>query len=149
MADVIGSKGDRIPDLVYARPEHTVREAIRTMRSYGVSQLPVAKGDMPLAAAEVMGSVSELRLMERVLNDADLFDQPVETIMSPPLPTIGAYQSLDMAVEALEHAPAMLVLDGGRPSAVVSSSDVLRFLSESAPSVDSAATASATTGAGS
>ncbi len=139
MADVLGRKSDRIPNLVYVRPEQTVREAIRTMRSYGVSQLPVAKGDMPLAAAEVMGSVSELRLMERVLDNAELFEQSVESIMSPPLPTIGAYQSVDMAVEMLEHATAVLVLDGGRPHAVVSSSDVLRFLSENALEVGESA----------
>ena len=41
-----------------------MREAILTMRKHGLSQLPVAKGEMPLAAAEVMGSVDELRLME-------------------------------------------------------------------------------------
>ena len=132
LSDVLEAKSGKVPPLVYARPRHTVSEAIQTMRSYGVSQLPVAKGDMPLAAAEVMGSVSELRLMERVLDSPELFEEPVESIMSAPLPTIGAYQSIDIVVEQLEHAPAVLVLDGGRPSAVVSSSDVLRFLSEEA-----------------
>ncbi|MEZ5340943.1 MAG: hypothetical protein R2706_05705 [Acidimicrobiales bacterium] len=34
------------------------------MRGRGLSQLVVAKGDMPIAAAEVMGSIDELRLME-------------------------------------------------------------------------------------
>jgi cystathionine beta-synthase len=120
-----------IPPLVYVYPEATVREAILTMRKHGLSQLPVAKGEMPLAAAEVMGSVDELRLMERAFADPSTFTQPVEEVMSPPLPTIGSGQPVELAVELLESAPALLVLDGGRPRAVLARTDVLTFLSSS------------------
>jgi len=49
--------------------------------------------------------------------------------MAPALPTIGVGQPVALAVEMLESCSAMLVLDGGRPRAVISSSDVLNFLS--------------------
>ena len=67
MSDILAARatGD-IPPLVYVYPDATVRDAILTMRKHGLSQLPVAKGAMPLAAAEVMGSVDELQLMEWV-----------------------------------------------------------------------------------
>lgn len=134
VADVMSAKSGNLPPLVYVQPEQTVKEAIVTMRSYGVSQLPVAKGEMPLAAAEVMGSVTEVRLLGAALEDADLFEMPVEDVMGPALHTIGIGQSIELAVEALDTATALLVLDGGRPTAVISRSDLLRYLSETADS---------------
>ena len=59
-----------------------------------------------------------------------LDDKTVEDVMAAPLPTIGAGQPVALAVEMLESCSAMLVLDGGRPRAVVSSTDVLNFLSD-------------------
>jgi len=53
----------------------------------------------------------------------------VEEIMGPKLATIGVGQPVALAVEMLNAGRALLVLDGGRPRAVVSRSDVLSFLS--------------------
>ena len=114
---------------MYVYPDATVRDAIMTMRKHGLSQLPVAKGAMPLAAAEVMGSVDELQLMEWVFLESSALDRPVEDVMSPPLPTIGSGQPVGLAVQLLESANALLVLDGGRPRAVLARTDVLTFLS--------------------
>ena len=122
-----------IPDLVYVAPEDTVRTAVLTLRKHGVSQMPVAKGDMPIAAAEVMGSVSELWLMSQAFEAQGVLDRPLEEVMQPALTTIGAGEGIERAVELLEYSPALLVLDGGRPRTVISRTDVLSFLS---PDVD-------------
>ena len=58
--------------------------AVNVMRAYGVSQLPVAKGEMPLAAAEVLGAVDELALMDLAFRDPAVLDEPVEKVMGPP-----------------------------------------------------------------
>ena len=126
--DVLESRRTDLPPLIYLQPEQTAREAVATMRRHGVSQLPVAKGEMPLAAAEVMGAVNELRLMEGAFSDSSLLDEPVEKIMGPKLPTIGVGQPVELAVELLDSAGGLLVLDGGRPRAVIGRSDVLSFL---------------------
>ena len=102
------------------------------MSDHGVSQLPVAKGEMPLANAEVMGSVSELRIMDLAFGNDSVLDKTVEDIMGPKLRTVGSGQPIALAVEMLESCSALLVLDGGRPRAVISSSDVLLFLSKGA-----------------
>lgn len=132
VGDVIGRRSSGVPDLLYVQPHESVRDAVALMREHGVSQLPVGKGEMPLAAAEIAGSVSELRLMELAFDTDAVLDKTVEDIMAPPLPTIGFGQPVALAVEMLERCSAMLVLDGGRPRAVVSSSDVLNFLSTAA-----------------
>jgi cystathionine beta-synthase len=89
----------------------------------------VAKGAMPLAAAEVMGSIDELRIMELAFGDHSVLDRSVEDVMSPRMPTIGIGQTVEMAVQLLDLAPALLVLDGGRPRTVVARADLLSFLS--------------------
>lgn len=132
VADVIGSRDGQLPPLVYVQPHEPVRKAVSLMREHGLSQLPVAKGDMPLAAAEVMGSVDELQLMEKAFRSGSILNVSVEQVMGPRLPTIGAGQSVDHAVALLDHAPALLVLDGGRPCTVVARTDVLSYLSQAA-----------------
>ena len=129
VADVLGAKDGDVPRLVYVQPEDSVRDAVRLMHEHDVSQLPVAKGEMPLAAAEVMGSIDELRIMESAFGDSSTLDRSVEDVMSPRMPTIGIGQPVELAVQLLDMAPALLVLDGGRPRTVVARADLLSFLS--------------------
>ena len=114
-------------DLLYVNPEHTVREAIELMRARGVSQLPVCKNTPPFAAAEVSGSVDELELMEAIARDPSVMGTPVEKVMGSTLPSIGIGQKVERAVKMLEAAPALLVLSGGRPLAVLTRTDILSY----------------------
>jgi len=132
IADLLDAQDDDLPELIYVGPDDTVRDAALLMRKYGVSQIAVAKGEMPLSAAEVMGSVSELWLMNQTHRTDDVLDRPIEEVVQDPLPTIGAGEPIDRAVALLEHAPALLVLDGGRPRTIVSRTDLLGFLSPDA-----------------
>ncbi|MCL4147769.1 UNVERIFIED_CONTAM: hypothetical protein GTU68_061778 [Idotea baltica] len=129
VSDVLSAKNQDVPRLVYLQPEDSVRKAVDLMHEHDVSQLPVAKGEMPLAAAEVMGSLDELRIMELAFSDASVLDRSVEDVMSPKMPTIGIGQPVELAVQLLDLAPALLVLDGGRPRTVVARADLLSFLS--------------------
>ena len=133
VAAVLDARGDALPPLLYVNPEHTVREAVELLRRHGVSQVPVVLNEPPFAAAEVQGAVDELRLMDLVARDPAVLDRPVGEVMGQELPTIGIGQPVELAVELLDTAPALLVLSGGRPTAVLTRTDVLSFLSSSAP----------------
>lgn len=136
VADVLEAKEGDIPRLVYLQPTDSLRDAVKLMHEHDVSQLPVAKGEMPLAAAEVMGSIDELRIMELAFGDSRVLDRSVEEVMSPNMSTIGIGQPVELAVELLDQCPALLVLDGGRPRTVVARADLLSFLStEAGPGV--------------
>jgi cystathionine beta-synthase len=124
---VLDARTDSLDRLLYVNPEEPVRRAIDLMREHGISQLPVCKNTPPFAAAEVAGSVDELELMERIAADAAVVDLPVEEVMAAPLPTIGVGQRLEHAIELLQTRPALLVLAGGRPVAVLSRTDVLAY----------------------
>jgi cystathionine beta-synthase len=130
VAEIIEARRGDIPPLVYIQPHETVRRAVNVMRGYGVSQLPVAKGEMPLAAAEILGAVDELALMDRAFHEPAVMDEPVEKVMGPRLPTIGIGQPIALAVELLDRAGALVVLAGGRPHVVLGRTDILNHLSQ-------------------
>ncbi len=124
---VLDAKNPSLDSLLYVNPDETVRTAIERMREYGVSQLPVCKNTPPFAAAEVSGSVDELELMEAIAGDSAVMDVAVEDVMGPHLPTIGAGQRLERALEMLHTAPALLVLSDGRPLSVLTRTDILSY----------------------
>ncbi len=124
---VLDTRNASIENLLYVNPHQPVSDAIELMRSTGVSQLPVCKNTPPFAAAEVSGAIDELDLMEAIHRDPDVMSTPVEKAMGPKLPTIGVGQKLELAVEMLETAPALLVLSGGRPLSVLTRTDVLAY----------------------
>jgi cystathionine beta-synthase len=70
--------------------------------------------------------------MEAAFHDPGAFDLPVVKVMGPKLPTIGIGQPMQAAVEMLEHMPALLVLSGGRPTTVLTRTDILSFLGQAA-----------------
>jgi cystathionine beta-synthase len=113
--------------LLYVNPDQTVREAIDVMKTNGISQLPVCKNTPPFANAEVSGSIDELDVMEAISRDPAVLDMAVERVMGRRLPTIGVGQRIEKAVQMLEAAPALLVLSGGRPLAVITRTDILSY----------------------
>ncbi len=124
---VLDTRNASIDNLLYVNPHQLVSEAIAIMRTNGISQLPVCKNTPPFAAAEVSGAVDELDLMEAIHRDPNVMSTPVEHVMSPKLPMIGVGQKVELAVEMLESAPALLVLSGGRPLSVLTRTDVLAY----------------------
>jgi cystathionine beta-synthase len=125
---VLEAKGTRLPSLVHVHPEESVRTAISILDEYGVSQLPVVKAEPPVALAEMVGSVTDRLLLERTLHRPEAFDQPVSSVMEPPMATIGQGETVDQVAERLQAFPAVVVLDGGRPVGIVTRSDLLTFL---------------------
>jgi cystathionine beta-synthase len=125
-----------IPNLVLVTPDEPARTAFALMRDLGVSQVVVSvTKEPPLAAKEVSGTVSELQLMDKAFRDPTVLDRPVGEIMEPAMPMVGIGETVTDAVECLERAPGVLVLDGGHPIGVLTTQDVLSFLASRSPSV--------------
>jgi len=129
VGDVLQRKGSELPELVHVHPEETVGSAIKILREYHVSQMPVVKHEPPVMAAEVMGSVIERDLLDAVFADRAALDSPLSDRMSPALPMVGSGEQLTVAMAALEKASALLVLDDGKPVGIITRSDLLAFLS--------------------
>jgi cystathionine beta-synthase len=126
---VLDTRNTSIQNLLYVNPDQPVSDAIELMRANGVSQLPVCKNTPPFANAEVSGAIDELELMDVIHRDPGVMNTEVEKVMSSKLPTIGVGQKVELAVEMLENAPALLVLSGGRPLSVLTRTDLLSYFS--------------------
>ncbi len=121
--------GLSIPAIVYASAGETVRAAIDRLQEYGISQMPVvADGEINDVGA-IVGSLQEKTLLEKVYQQPDLLEQPVERLMDPPLPVVPEGENLSAAVQALETgAPGVVVVRDERPLGVLTRLDVLEFI---------------------
>jgi len=66
--------------------------------------------------------------MSLAFSDPSVLDRHVAEVMSPPLPSVGLGEPVDVVVGALEGATAVLVLDAGHPVGILTRSDLLAFL---------------------
>jgi cystathionine beta-synthase len=129
VGDILHRKSADLPALVHVHLDETVRDVISTMREFEVSQVPVVRAEPPLrTSSEVAGSVAERELMSRAFSDPSVLDRHVAEVMSPPLPSVGLGEPVDVVVSALEAATAVLVLDAGHPVGILTRSDLLAFL---------------------
>ena len=118
-----------VPDLVTIRSHEKVGAAIDAMREYGISQLPVVRADPVDSLADVVGSLQERELLERVFKNADALNEDVAVAMQPPLPAVDADASVDQVYEGLSGGSgAVVVVNAGRPAGILTRSDLLEFL---------------------
>jgi cystathionine beta-synthase len=117
------------PALVTISAHQKVGEAIDVMHRYSISQLPVVRDGDEASLADVIGSLQDRDLLDRVFRDPDALHEDVATAMQPPLATVDAGASVDEIVAALTAGTnAVLVAHHGRPAGVVTRSDVLEYL---------------------
>jgi cystathionine beta-synthase len=119
-----------VPDLVTIGSHEKVGAAIDVMQRYGISQLPVVRGEPVDSLADVVGSLQERGLLERVFRNPDALNEDVAVAMQPPLPAVDADASVNQVYEALSgRSGAVVVVSHGRPAGIVTRSDLLEFLS--------------------
>ncbi|HMH58388.1 MAG TPA: cystathionine beta-synthase [Galbitalea sp.] len=129
VADLIRLKSGDMPDLVHAHPSDTVRDAIQIMAKHEVSQLPVLTAEPPVVIGEVTGAIAEGDLVELVFSGAANMTDSIAEFVGSPLGLIGVQESVTQARSALAKASALLVVDDGKPVAVLTRTDLLNYLS--------------------
>jgi len=118
-----------LPDLVAVAKDEKVGRAIDLLQSYGISQIPVATSDKPDGVDDIVGSVHERGLLDRVFRDRDAIGRTVGEVMDAPLPVVELRHGIDEVVMDLSQgAEAVVVVDGSKPVGVLSRADLLEFL---------------------
>ena len=79
-------------------------------------------------AAEVVGSVVESDLLDALFSGKAKLSDAVDAHMSAPLPIVGAGEAVDAAIDALQGASGVIVVEDGRPMGVVTRQDLLGYL---------------------
>jgi cystathionine beta-synthase len=132
IGEVLGEKRrvePAIPDVVAVPSHEKVGRAIDLLQAYGISQVPVAKSEVPDDIAQVLGSINERSLLDRVFRDPDTIERDVIEVMDPPLPVVQSAAGVeDMFADLSRGAEAVLVVDGARPVGVLTRANLLEFL---------------------
>ncbi|MDP6286162.1 MAG: pyridoxal-phosphate dependent enzyme, partial [Acidimicrobiales bacterium] len=126
--DAVNFRNSETVELLYLNPEETVSSALKTMEKNEISHLPVAVGEMPISAAEVLGSISKEILINNSENKDGL---TVKDFLQPPLEIIGVGENIFNVVKLFDKSKTFLVLDKGRPITVLTKSEIEAFVSES------------------
>ncbi|TML84191.1 MAG: cystathionine beta-synthase [Actinobacteria bacterium] len=127
-----------VPALVTISSHQKVGEAIDVMQRYSISQLPVVRdGEGQIdSLADVIGSLQDRDLLDRVFKNPDALHEDVAAAMQPPLATIDISQSLDEVFGTLTgRTNAVVVARDGKPVGVLTRSDLLEYLAHRRASV--------------
>jgi cystathionine beta-synthase len=113
-------------DLIAAAPGDEIGGVIERMTEEGISQMPV------IDDGEVVGSVTETRILNRLIDAPDARTQPVRTIMGDPFPVVPASLHLDHLSAYLEQNAGAVLVDHGPESrkgySVLTKSDLISAL---------------------
>ena len=126
--DVVAARQRTLPHLVVISTREKVGRAIDMMQEFGISQMPVTE-DGAGGAVNLVGSIQERTLLDRVYRDPELIETPVGAAMDSPFPTIGTAAHIDDAFEALlGGASALVVVEDARPVGILTRLDLLEFM---------------------
>jgi cystathionine beta-synthase len=132
VAQLLHSKGieeRQVPALVTIAAHQKVGEAIDVMQRYSISQLPVVRNGVVESLADVIGSLQDRDLLDRVFKNADALHEDVASAMQPPLAAVEEGASVEAIFAALTgRSNAVLVARDGKPVGVVTRSDLLEYL---------------------
>ena len=84
-----------VPALITIAAHQKVGEAIDIMQQYSISQLPVVRDGDVQSLADVIGSLQDRDLLDRVFKNPDALHEDVATAMQPPLAAVETDITLD------------------------------------------------------
>jgi cystathionine beta-synthase len=124
VGDLLRMKRAAVPDLITIARDATVRGALDLIRKHNISQIPVVNGEK-----RVVGTVLESTLMKGLLDGKVASDDPVSSIMDPPLPRVAAGDPVSQALQIMADRRSALLVedDGGRLAGIVSHFDLIGF----------------------
>ncbi len=102
-AGELASKHADLP-LVTVYGEELVSHAIDKMRKYSISQIPVMKD------GKIVGAVNDSKVYQLLVDQPELRDTPISTIMDAPLPIVKSDTPIDQVSRLVnKDTPAVLV----------------------------------------
>jgi cystathionine beta-synthase len=118
-----------VPALITIAAHQKVGEAIDVMQQYSISQLPVVRDGDVQSLADVIGSLQDRDLLDRVFKNPDALHEDVATAMQPPLAAVETDVTLDEVFATLTgRTNAVVIASKGKPIGVLTRSDLLDYL---------------------
>jgi cystathionine beta-synthase len=103
----------------------SMRKVVTTMRQNAISQMPVVGTDGTL-----VGTIEEVDLLNHILEAGQdhSYDQPVDRLVQNAKAVYPPEASLDDAMPMLTDGYALILVEEGRPTGILTKIDVLDFL---------------------
>jgi cystathionine beta-synthase len=118
-----------LPELVTIESHQKVGQAIDLMQRYSISQLPVVRHEPAESLTDIVGSLQERGLLDRIFKNPDTLNEDVAAAMQPPLAAVDSGETVDTVFSALTNgSPAVVVASAGRPAGMLTRSDLLEYL---------------------
>ena len=118
-----------IPEFVTIESHQKVGHAIDLMQRYSISQLPVVRHEPAESLADIVGSLQERGLLDRIFRNPDALNEEVAAAMQPPLAAVDADETVDTVFSAMTNgSPAVVVASNGQPAGMLTRSDLLEYL---------------------
>ena len=128
-ADQVLSSRQKQTNIIAAGPGDELGDVIETMTDEGISQMPVLDDDH-----EVVGSITETRILNELIEDPDSRKAPVREIMGTPFPVVPASLHLDHLSSYLERDAGAVLVDHGPNSqkgySILTKSDLISALAQ-------------------
>src|SRR6266699_3151432 len=118
-----------VPAVITIAAHQKVGEAIAVMQRYSISQLPVVRDGEVSSLTDVIGSLQDRDLLDRVFKNPDALHEDVASAMQPPLAAVDAEQTLDEVFATLTgRTNALVIASKGKPIGVLTRWDLLDYL---------------------
>jgi cystathionine beta-synthase len=114
-------------DIISATPGDPIGDVIERMTDEGISQMPVIDDH-----GDVVGSVTETRILNRLIETPDSRKDPVRTIMGDPFPVVPDSLHLEHLSAYLEQDAGAVLVDHGPDEgySVLTKSDLISALAK-------------------
>jgi cystathionine beta-synthase len=125
VSDLLQNKSSNI---VTARSDMTVREVVGTLRSLGISQLPVLEGE------KLLGIVHEVDLLRHLVSGQGTLDSPIRDLVESDYATVSPDTKVELLKSVVNEAKLAIVLDQGKLAGIVTKIDLITYLADRAQS---------------
>ena len=123
VGNIASGKHARVRTLYRVAAGEPLKRALALIQQHNISQLPVFRG------AEVVGTLEEGDVLKSVLADPGSLERPLDAIMGPPLPVVGADEPADVVTRLLaSRSSAVLVKSDGVVKDILTRFDMLQFI---------------------
>jgi len=119
---VVRDKVRRNKEIVSVPLGITVEDAVNLMREHDISQVPVIEG------GEVVGSLSEARILEILVQNPEAKRKPVAEYMEGPFPIISEDSSITEVTNAIGHDTTAILVKQAHGFDILTKSDLIYFL---------------------
>jgi cystathionine beta-synthase len=121
---VVHDKVRRAEKLVSVPLGITVQQAVNLMREHDISQVPVIEAD------EVVGSISETRILDTLVSDPSAKMKPVAEYMEKPFPVISEDASIEEITRNMDPQTPAILVRHATGFDIITKSDLIFFLTK-------------------